>query len=159
MRLLAWKQVKVMIAAMVISPERLLRWFLIAEPKLFPRPGKIFADEAQARNMPISRRDLDSLKTAVNETLTMAEHGSWRNIVAVDEALRAEGLPSFDEMRALLSRNEARILRRGRIRNNEEYHIAKELLSDGGSDLRPSQLKKLNQFVSEYEKRSSAERA
>lgn len=127
---------------MKLSADDLERWFCIAASRLLKVPESAFSTPARAK------RSLGGLKHGINDLLTMSEH-SGRTAEA-DRALREAHLPTFDEMRGQLRRKEAAILRRGRIRSEEEYYIVKEVLSDADTTLRPASIRKLEAMMSAF---------
>ena len=55
---------------------------------------------------------------------------SGDQVGALDRRLAGKGLPSLTEMRSRVWRTIPKILKRGRIRNDEEYYLLKEKVID-----------------------------
>ena len=132
---------------MKLTNEQLYQWFKIVTVELLRIPEDSFAKGPDAQ--PSKKESISGLKQAINDLLTMSKHGSVP--ASLDSRLVASGLPRLDEMRAALSRKEAGILKRGIIRNDEEYYIVRETLSDADSNLRPKTIQRLGRLLAAYE--------
>jgi hypothetical protein len=80
---------------------------------------------------------------------------SWpsEKVAAIDYGLQAQGLPSLTEIRILFSKAVARVVRRGRIEDDTEYHAvrnAAELSSPPEGELWP--------LLAAYEQRVAGDR-
>jgi hypothetical protein len=64
----------------------------------------------------------------VNDRISQMELWSEVDRQKVDALLAAKGLPSIRRMEVVLKKKHQRILARGKIRNEEEYYIVKEVL-------------------------------
>ena len=132
---------------MKLTPEQLGRWFRIAATNLLKLPEGSFADPDATGQ---KAKSVSGLKNGINDLLTIADHGG--DEPAADRALQAAGVPTIEEMRASLRRKEAGILRRGVIRDDEEYYIVQEVLTDLDSGRSPKTIRKLGDLAFAYEK-------
>jgi hypothetical protein len=132
---------------MKLTNEQMYEWFRIAAVELLGVAEDSFAkvSEAQGRE----RSSISGLKQGINDLITMSKHGSVP--ASLDARLTAAGLPRLGEMRAALSRKETGILKRGVIRNEEEYYIVREVLCDADADLRSKRFERLGRLLAEYE--------
>lgn len=135
---------------MKLSPDQLGQWYRIARRYIF-RSGGGGADDAKpVALVPVDPRQVPGLKAAINDMLAMSG-GDF----AMDREHQAAGLPTFDEMAELLREKDRAILRRGVIRDEEEYYIVREILTDADSGRRPATLKKLGALLHAYEQAQS----
>ncbi len=132
---------------MKLTNEQLYEWFRITAVELLRIPEDSFAKGPEAQDS--KKGSISGLKQAINDLITASEHGSVP--ASLDSRLVAAGLPRLDQMRSAMRRKEASILKRGVIRNEEEYYIVREVLSDADTNLRPKTLEKLGRLIGEYE--------
>ncbi len=131
---------------MRLTPEQLMNWWQIVMRSHFNNPSYTVDTKR-----PMSKQEIASMRQAINELLT-AGVGSYQ----LDEELRAAGLPDTDAMEEMLRRKEKAIIRRGSIRNDEEYDIANEALNSGINDLSKKAAAALATMIDEYQRRMSA---
>lgn len=93
------------------------------------------------------------VKQSVNDLLHMVDMLPLEKYEAIEAALAAKSLPSLGKMEAALSRKHVGILKRGLIRNEEEYYLVAEMLSDMTTDLTSAQRKKLGSMTAKYEEK------
>jgi hypothetical protein len=94
---------------------------------------------------------LEGVRQAVNDALEELAGISPETVRVVDEALGAAGLVSLSELRRRYSSTYQRILRRGSIKTETEYHLVNGLVIDLTSNLTPSERETLQAMVSAYE--------
>ena len=131
---------------MKLTPEQLTSWWEITVRFVFKNPG--FTVD---RTRPIKKSDISGLMQGINDLLSGCS-GDFE----LDRQLKAAGLPDFGEMEEALRGKEKAILRRGRIRNEEELYIVKEVLDGPLDDLSPRKADKLGAMMAEYAKKSEA---
>lgn len=100
--------------------------------------------------------DRAGLKDGINDLLHMSDCFDYRTWRAIDERLAAKGLPSLETLQVLLTRKHLKILKRGRIRNEEEYYLVQNLLGDLTSDLTDAQRIALERMTLEFGQRRQA---
>jgi len=130
---------------MKLTNEQLQNWWEIAV-RFFHDPS--FTVD---RNRPIKKGDISGLKQGINDLLS-----GYSGDFELDRQLKAAGLPNFDEMERMLRVKENAILRRGRIRDDEELYIVKEVLAGALEDLSPKNVRKLAAMMTEYAKKPGA---
>jgi hypothetical protein len=75
-------------------------------------------------------RALSGLKIAVGDCIEMSFLWSYTQVNEADEALRANGIVTLTEIRRRYSRRFKAIIKRGKIRNEQEYYLVKAASSD-----------------------------
>lgn len=144
------------------STDQLITWFFAASvaAKMHPPEAEAGYREALSEMKGKERSGIASgVRQGVNDLLQMADLWPLETYQAVEAALSARGLPSLQKMQAALSRKHVAILKRDAIRNEEEYHIVAEMLSDMSSDLTVVQREKLGAMTVEYTKKLKTTRA
>lgn len=96
------------------------------------------------------RMALDGLHQAINDCVEMSLHFDHEEVDEFDAQLRSRGIVTLSELRRRYSRSYAKILRRGQIRSETEYHLARSVLNDP-TEKTPEEIKLLNELISNYE--------
>lgn len=138
------------------STDQLITWFFTASvaAKMHSPEAEAGYREALSKIKGKERSGIASgVKQGVIDLLQMADMWPLDKYEAVQAALSARGLLSLDKMQAALSRRHVTILKRGVIRNEEEYYIVSEMLSDMSSNLTDVQREQLGAMIVEYEGR------
>jgi len=128
------------------TTDQLITWFFAASvaAKMHPPEAEANYRDALSKIKGKERSGIASgVKQGVNDLLHMADMWPLEKYEAVEAALSAKGLLSLERMQATLSRKHIAILKRGVIRNEEEYYIVAEMLSDMSSDLSDAQREQL----------------
>jgi hypothetical protein len=136
------------------STDQLITWFFTASAaaQMHPPEAEAGYREALAKIKGKERSGIASgVKQGVNDLLHMADMWPLEKYEAVEAALLARGLLSLEKMQATLSRKHIAILKRGDVRNEEEYHIVAEMLRDMSSDLTDDQRQKLGTLTTKFE--------
>jgi hypothetical protein len=94
---------------------------------------------------------LEGARQAVNDAIEELAHLKPENVTIVDEALRAAGLVTLSELRRRYSSTFRRIVNRGSIKTQTEYHLANGLVVDLASNLTPSERQQLQTMIDAYE--------
>ena len=139
---------------MKLSPEQLVEWFFTANSALAAGRDQYLA---MLRSPPSGTKRsevVSGLKQGINDTLTMAKDMPDEERRQIDASLRAKGLPSLRRMEATLKRKHEKILSRGEIKNDEEFHIVAEILSDLEFEISASDRAKLGKISYAYENRA-----
>ena len=145
---------------MKLTPEQEVVWFYTAFPALtgadFP-PEKVehaiagwLSDFASKSGR--ERSEMRSgMRQGINDILAMARDARQEDIARVDRALAKKELPSFRKMAAALGKKHVKILRRGVIKNAEEFYIVAEILSDLEFEISDSDRAALEKISYAYE--------
>jgi hypothetical protein len=143
---------------MKLTTDQLISWsFTVSAAAGLHRPEQ----EAEYRAMIASLKGKErsgissGVKQGVNDLLQWVDDWPKEKHAAVEAALRAKGLPSLEEMQRLLSKKHLRILKQGVIKNDEEYYLVVEMLSDLTFGLSQEQRIALGSMVGVYENRVS----
>ncbi len=137
--------------------ERMRAWFALVVPRVFPlellKPETdpvVALDVIATRSMAKARQ---GLAVAIGDLVEMASGVDESSIAALDVELSAAGLPAFAEARALFSKGVQRVMRRGRIEDEDEHYAVRNAAEMPGADL-----EKLRALLGEYEVRLMSER-
>lgn len=101
------------------------------------------------------RRARASLKMMLGDVIAQLEHAPEDEAEALAVALEAAGAPSISTVRSLVSKKAAAVLKRGVIRNEEEFYLMKEMLDR--SDLRHDDIHTIEQMIHRFEFGTSGE--
>jgi hypothetical protein len=99
-------------------------------------------------------RNLAGQKMGLNDMLSQVQHFSELQRSAVDLRLAERGLPSLRKLGALLKKTHERILKRGKIRNEEEYYAIQEILADVSFNIAEADRDRFAQLAAEFEGRA-----
>ena len=122
--------------------ERMRDWFAHVSQKAFPpqlirRAQPIAELDQLAERSPTKARE--GLSMAINDLIEMTDNWAAQDTRAIDDELLQKGLPTLTEMRVRFSKVVGRAVRRGRVKDEVEYHAvrnAAELAQDGQEALR-----------------------
>ena len=110
------------------------------------RPVAVLARQKQ-QSMALARR---SLRTAINDLLEMLRDLSSEELAECDRALQARGGYTLSGLRQRYSRHYSRIIKRGEIRNDEEYYLAYGVVSDVSLPIPKAERELLDRLVTAY---------
>ncbi|MDB5206403.1 MAG: hypothetical protein JWR72_1478 [Flavisolibacter sp.] len=112
--------------------------------------------EWEQKSMSIARR---GLKAGLLDSLQMLSHFPAELKEQIDKKLIDESFPALYKLTSAVKDTPAKVLKRGKVRNLEEYYIIKEVLDDTTSDISLQDRTFLNnaflQFESTYAKRKN----
>jgi|GEM_PF-4763134 len=140
---------------MKLTHEQLGDWFFTANPSFAPEARSRWLAMLETPPKGAKKSEIVSgMKQGINDTLTMAKWLSVEDRKKIEEALAARGLPSLRKMDAVLKKKHLRILARGHIKNDEEYYIIAEILSDLDFEVSKEDRSRLSAISNTYETRS-----
>ena len=87
----------------------------------------------------------------INDMLSVAKWWSTDTRNAVESAFKAKKLPSLRKLEATLRKKHRRILARGHIKDDDEFYIVAEILSDMDFDISDPERSALEGMSGEYE--------
>jgi hypothetical protein len=116
---------------MKVQPEeyaKMREWFALVSQKAFPPQ---LMEEAQptavldklAERSPVKARE--GLAVGIGDLIQITNSWSVQDVEAMDAALSEEQLPTLTEMRVRFSKVVGRVVRRGRIISEAEYHAVR----------------------------------
>ena len=73
---------------------------------------------------------LAGLRQAINDCVEMSFHFDHVDVENLDSELRERGIVTLSELRRRYSKGYARIMKRGRIKNETEYYLVRNVLDD-----------------------------
>lgn len=137
---------------MKLTPEQLVEWFIAANPKFTPEFRRESLALLETPPAGATRSQIISgLKQGINDTLADVPAWSEDYRQKAEAALSAKGLPSLRKMEAILKQKHQRILARGRIKDDEEFQLVAEILSDMNFEVSDSDRAKLGKIRRAYE--------
>jgi len=102
-----------------------------------------------------SRRGSTSgLKQAINDLLSHSSFWDRSQRLAVERRLAARKLPKLALLEAMLRKKHEKILKRGKIRNDEEYYLAMEILNFMDFPIESDDRQQLSILVGTFESRN-----
>jgi len=126
-----------------------LIWHLSPELRAYGDPM-----DAVAKAEAISKaRAVKSVSAGITDTVAMTQGFSQQEVASADEAFVREGLPSLTAMRALLSKDIAKIFKAGAITNEDEYYALKALED---AEMAEATRAEIQQLIGDYETRLSS---
>jgi hypothetical protein len=93
----------------------------------------------------------DGLREAVSDCMDMLRHLTPTEVAKLDSELRLNGIPSLSELRRRYSRDYARAIKRGRIEDESEYYLLRNVLFDPGEKT-ADEREWLERLISGYER-------
>jgi hypothetical protein len=93
---------------------------------------------------------LDGLRQAINDCVQMSSHFDHKKVEKLDTELRSRGIVTLSELRRRYSKSYAKIMKRGRIKNETEYYLVRNVLHDS-TEKDPEERKLLEELISDYE--------
>lgn len=102
------------------------------------------------------RGTLAGHKMGLNDMLTGVPHYSAAQRQAVNARLAVRDLPSLTQLMVALRGSHARILKRGKIRTEEEYYMVQEILADVSLEIPASDRDRFEQLAASFEGRTPA---
>lgn len=116
---------------MKVQPEeygKMREWLALVSRRALPtdlvqEAQPIAVLDKMAERSPAKARE--GLAMAIGDLIEMTDGWSGRDVQAVDAALTEGGLPTLTEMRVRFSKAVGRVVRRGRINSEAEYHAVR----------------------------------
>ena len=104
----------------------------------------------EKKSMSLAKR---GLREGLRESLTMiSEMGSPPVLInEIKDQLAAHNLPSLNKLIAVIKETPARVLKKGRINNMDEYYIIKEVICDVDYDITQADRTQLEKLLFEFE--------
>jgi hypothetical protein len=98
------------------------------------------------------KKAFDGLRQAINDCVEMSMHFDPAEVRRLDSQLRSAGIVTLSELRRRYSKGYAKIMKRGRIKNETEYYLIRNVLHDP-TEKTPEERKSLEELISDYEAR------
>jgi hypothetical protein len=90
------------------------------------------------------------LRQTINDCVEMSLHFDYAEIDKLDSELRSRGIVTLSELRRRYSKSYAKIKKRGRIKNETEYYLVRNVLYDP-TEKAAEERKFLEELISDYE--------
>lgn len=91
------------------------------------------------------------LEMAVNDCMEVSRHWSPELVARANLKFLEHGAPSLSHVRAKYSRKYFQVLKRGRIKSLEEYHLVKGILDGGPIESGAGEVQQLTSMLAAYE--------
>jgi hypothetical protein len=92
----------------------------------------------------------DGLRQAINDCVEMSLHFGHAEVEKLDSQLRDHGIVTLSELRRRYSKSYAKIVKRGQIKSETEYHLVRNVLYDP-TEKALEERKLLEELISDYE--------
>lgn len=96
------------------------------------------------------KKAFNGLRQAINDCVEMSFHFDHREVEKLDSQLRSRGIVTLSELRRRYSKNYAKIMKRGQIKNETEYYLIRNVLDDP-TEKAPEERELLGKMISDYE--------
>ena len=93
---------------------------------------------------------LRGLRMAINDCVEASLHFDHAEVTKLDSELRKRGIVTLSELRMRYSKGYARIKKRGRIKNDDEYYLVRNVLDDP-TEKAPDERQLLERMIFAYE--------
>ena len=93
---------------------------------------------------------LNGLRQAINDCVEMSLYFDHEEVEKLDSQLRSHGIVTLSELRRRYSKSYAKIVKRGQIKNENEYYLVRNVLHDS-TEKSPEERKLLEELISDYE--------
>jgi hypothetical protein len=90
------------------------------------------------------------LRQAINDCVERSLHFDHAEVESLDIELRKRGVVTLSELRRRYSKSYAKIMKRGRIKNDTEYYLLRNVLFDP-TEKTSDECKSLEKLISDYE--------
>lgn len=94
---------------------------------------------------------LQGLKQAANDTIEQCSDFSQKQIDALDNACKENGVPTFSEIRQRFSKRYKAILRKKKITNETDYYLIADLVNNLDSSITDAERALLTDIGAAYE--------
>lgn len=92
----------------------------------------------------------NGLRQAINDCVEASLHFDHAEVEKLDSQLRSRGIITLSELRRQYSKSYAKIVKRGQIKNDAEYHLIRNVLYDP-TEKAPQERQLLQGLISAYE--------
>ncbi|WP_076858077.1 hypothetical protein [Bradyrhizobium mercantei] len=113
-----------------------------------PKEQPLAVLEAMEKRSP--RMAFHGLRQAINDCVERSSSFDPAEVANLDAELISRGIITLSELRRRYSRGYAKILRRGRIKNETEFYLLQNVINDP-TEKSPDELKLLAKLLSDYE--------
>lgn len=96
------------------------------------------------------KRAFQGLLQAINDCVEMSAHFAPAEVEKFDTELRSCGIVTLSELRRRYSKNYAKVIKRGHIRDETEYYLLRNVQNDP-TEKTPEELELLEKLISVYE--------
>jgi len=104
----------------------------------------------QALEQKSMKMAVNGLRQAINDCVEMSSRFDHAEVEQLDSQLRSRSIVTLSELRRRYSKSYAKILKRGQIKNESEYHLARNVLHDP-TEKTPEERILLERLISDYE--------
>ena len=92
----------------------------------------------------------NGLRQTINDCVEMSLHFDHAEVEKLDSQLRSRGIVTLSELRRRYSKDYAKIIKRGQIKNDTEYYLVRNVLFDP-TEKTPDERKLLEKLISNFE--------
>jgi hypothetical protein len=92
------------------------------------------------------------LRMAINDCIEMSSHWPTPKVAALDAELKSQRVLTLSQVRRRYSAAYATLIKRGRIKNDVEYHLVQGILADQALAIDTGERQQLETLAAAYEK-------
>jgi hypothetical protein len=107
-------------------------------------------EELEKRNY---KRAVQGLRQAFGDILESTKRLDPAEVKKIDAALENHNLVTLSDLRRRFSRVYANIVKRGRIRNETEYHLVRGIIESGSQGMTSRELDNIGKMIAEFEEK------
>ena len=96
------------------------------------------------------KKAFQGLRMTINDIVEDSFHFDPAKVEKLDSNLRSRGMITLSELRRRYSKDYAKIMKRGQIRNETEYYLLRNVLDDP-TEKTPEERELLAKLISDYE--------
>ena len=96
------------------------------------------------------KKAFQGLRMAINDIVEKSFHFDPAKVEKLDSELRSRGMITLSELRRRYSKDYAKIMKRGQIKNETEYYLLRNVLDDP-NEKTPEERELLEKLISDYE--------
>lgn len=90
------------------------------------------------------------LRQAINDIIEMSRNTDHGQVGKIDSELKRQNIVTLSELRRRFSKDYARIVRRGKINNETQYYLIRNMIDDAPADVNDA----LGRMIAEFEEKS-----
>jgi hypothetical protein len=95
-----------------------------------------------------------SLQSGIGDLVFIAQDVPASTIQAIDNDLKAKGLPDFTSFKNNILDTRGKVLKRGKIKSIDEYYIIQEIVADMSNELKAEERERLSFCLGQFEMKS-----
>lgn len=96
---------------------------------------------------------IKGLRQLINDIIERSRHTDFKQLAKIDSELRAENIITLSKLRRGFSKDYARIIDRGKINNETEYYLVRNVVEDGTIEISETERDILFRMIANFEEK------